>query len=72
MKSFQIYRSAGLGKPEPLHYSVISSEYDCENDFMCVFAPLDENKNGQRDKPEKVHVFWINLKFPKNNGRQYE
>lgn len=56
----------------PLNYSVISSEYDCDNDFMYVFAQLDENKNGQRDEIEKVHVFWIDLKNPKNNGRQYE
>jgi hypothetical protein len=56
----------------PLNYSVISSEYDCANDFMYVFAQLDENKNGQIDEIEKVHVFWIDLKNPKNNGRQYE
>jgi len=56
----------------PKDYSVISSEYDCANDFMYVFAQLDENKNGQRDENEKVHIFWIDLKNPRNNGRQYE
>jgi hypothetical protein len=63
------------GKKEnlvPLDYSVISSEYDCANDYMYVFAQLDENKNGQIEDIEKVHVFWIDLKNPRNNGRQYE
>ncbi len=56
----------------PKDYSVVSSEYDCANDYMYVFAQLDENKNGQSDKTESVHVFWIDLKNPRNNGRQYE
>ncbi len=56
----------------PKDYSVVSSEYDCANDFMYVFAQLDENKNGQRDKIEKVHIFWIDLKNPRNNGQQYK
>lgn len=55
----------------PKNYSVISSEYDCANDFMYVFAQLDENNNGQRDDTEDIHVFWIDLKNPKNNGKQY-
>ena len=56
----------------PENYSVVSSEYDCANDFMYVYAQLDENKNGQRDETEQVHIFWIDLKNPRNNGRQYE
>ena len=38
---------------------------------MAHFAQLDENKNGQRDETEDIHVFWINLKDPNQNGRQY-
>lgn len=55
----------------PKNYSVLSSEYDSANDFMYVFAKLDENKNGKGDDNEEIHIFWIDLKNPKNNGRQY-
>lgn len=55
----------------PANYSVISSEYDPANDFMYVYAQLDENKNGQRDETEDIHIFWIDLKNPNHNGRQY-
>jgi len=74
LRRFYIFDLNGGNKENlvPLNYSVISSEYDCENDLMYVFAQLDENKNGQRDETEKVHVFWIDLKNPLNNGRQYE
>jgi hypothetical protein len=74
LRRFYLFDLNGGNKENlvPLNYSVISSEYDCENDFMYVFAQLDENKNGQREETEKVHVFWIDLKNPKNNGRQYE
>lgn len=63
----------GLHKMEliPHNYSVISSEYDSANDYMYVFAQLDENNNGQRDDKESTHVFWIDLKNPTNNGRIY-
>lgn len=53
----------------PKDYSVFKSEYDPENDFMYVFAQLDENANGQRDEFEPIHIFWIDLKDPKTNGR---
>ena len=56
----------------PPQYSVVSSEYDYANDFMYVFAQLDENKNGTREETEQVSVFWIDLKNPKNNGLQYQ
>lgn len=56
----------------PPEYSVISSEYDCKNDYMYVFAQLDENKNGQREETERIHIFWIDLKDPGKNGHQYE
>lgn len=55
----------------PLNYSVLKSEYDPANDFMYVFAQIDENSNGKRDEQEAIHVFWIDLKRPKNNGRLY-
>ena len=56
----------------PKNYSVLSSEYDPDNDFMYVFARIDENKNGQMEYEESTHVFWIDLKNPENNGIQYK
>jgi hypothetical protein len=47
------------------------SEYDSDNDFMYVFTKLDSNKNGQQDKREPTHIFWIDLQDPNNTGRQY-
>ena len=55
----------------PPNYSVFQSEYDPANDFMYVFAKLDENRNGQGDDAEAVHIFWIDLKNPERTGRQY-
>jgi hypothetical protein len=55
----------------PKNYSVMSSEYDSANDLMYVFAKLDENNNGQSELEESMHVFWIDLKNPLNNGLQY-
>ena len=74
LRKFYVFNIDGGEKESliPENYSVISSEYDCANDFMYVFAQLDENKNGQGDETEKVHVFWIDLKNPRNNGRQYD
>jgi len=74
LRRFYVFNINGEEKENliPENYSVISSEYDCANDFMYVFAQLDENKNGQRDETEKVHIFWIDLKNPRNNGRQYD
>ena len=56
----------------PVNYSVRSSQYDPANDYMYVYAVLDENKNGHHDETEEVHVFWIDLKQPENRGRMYE
>lgn len=56
----------------PGNYSVISSEYDSGNDFMYVFAQIDQNNNGQRDEIEEIHVFWIDLKNPLNHGIQFK
>ncbi len=55
----------------PLNYSVISSEYDSENDVMFVFAKLDKNENGKREEEEPIHIFWIDLKTPKMGERFY-
>ena len=55
----------------PTDYSVYKSEYDPGNDFIYVFAKLDENKNGKVDELEPVHVFWVDLKNPEIKGRQY-
>jgi hypothetical protein len=55
----------------PINYSVFQSEYDPANDFMYVFAKLDQNGNGQGDDAEDVHIFWIDLKNPEKTGRQY-
>lgn len=74
LRRFYVFDIKGLNKESmiPKDYSVISSEYDCANDFMYVFAQLDENKNGQRDETEEIHIFWIDLKNPRNNGPQYD
>ncbi len=55
----------------PENYSVLKSEYDQENDFMYVFAKLDENQNGQLEDSEPIHIYWIDLKDPGKSGRQY-
>lgn len=55
----------------PSNYSVNSSQYDPFNDYMYIYATLDENKDGQQDETEEVHVFWINLKSPKEGTRLY-
>lgn len=52
----------------PANYAVMSSEYDPQNDFMYVFARLDENQNGQMEYEESTHIFWIDLANPSNNG----
>jgi hypothetical protein len=55
----------------PENYSVFKSEYDSDNDFMFVFAQLDNNNNGQQEEGEPIHIFWIDLKDPNKTGRQY-
>ncbi|MEO1513907.1 MAG: hypothetical protein AAFV95_02805 [Bacteroidota bacterium] len=56
----------------PQQYSVMSSEYDPQNDYMYVFARLDENANGQMESEEAISVFWIDLKDPSKKGMQYD
>ena len=55
----------------PNNYSVLSSEYDPQNDFMYVFARLDKNNNGTRDEDEPVHIFYVDLKIPDTAKRLY-
>lgn len=56
----------------PNNYSVMSSEYDPDNDFMYIFAKLDQNSNGRMEVEEPTHIFWIDLKNPENNGIHYK
>ncbi len=55
----------------PENYSVLKSEYDPENDFIYVFAKLDENQNGQQDESEPIHIYWVDLNDPTRLGRQF-
>lgn len=55
----------------PKNYAVMSSEYDAANDFMYVFAKLDENGNGIAENKEPTHAFWVDLKNPQRKGVQY-
>lgn len=55
----------------PSNYSVLSSEYDPQNDLMYLYAKYDENANGMRDTDEPIHVFSLNLKSPKLADRLY-
>ncbi len=55
----------------PTNYSVVSSEYDSANDYMYVYAKLDQNGNGKSEDGEPTHIFWMDLKNPLNNGRNY-
>jgi len=50
---------------------VSSSQFDPANDFMYIYATLDENGNGHHDDMEDVHVFWIDLNAPKKGARLY-
>ncbi len=74
LRRFYVFNLSGREKENliPLNYSVVSSEYDCANDYMYVFTQLDENKNGQIEETENVHIYWIDLKNPRNNGLQYK
>lgn len=55
----------------PADYSVVRSQYDSQNDVMYIYARQDMNKNGQSDKDEPVHVYWIRLAEPKPAKRMY-
>lgn len=53
----------------PSEYSVVRSQYDKGNDVMYLFARLDKDGNGQIDKGDPMHVFWISLKKPEKAKR---
>ena len=55
----------------PDDYSVVRSEYDSKNDVMYIFARRDTNKNGNSDKKEPLHIFWISLKSPSAGKLMY-
>lgn len=55
----------------PENYSVYKSEYDSANDFIYLFARLDQNNNGQIEDGEVDHIFWMDLKNPERTGRLY-
>lgn len=56
----------------PLDYSVMNCRFDEKNDYMYVYAQKDVNGNGTRDPEEAIHVFWVDLKNPLNNGLFYQ
>ncbi len=74
LRRFYLYDIGGnLRMPLiPKNYSVMSSEYDSDNDFMYVFAKLDKNSNGQMEEMEPIHIFWIDLKSPEKTGIQFK
>lgn len=55
----------------PADYSVMKSEYDPGNDFLFVYAQSDDNKNGQIEREEAMHIFLINLKNPQKADLYY-
>lgn len=56
----------------PKTHSVMSSEYDSDNDIMFVSTKIDHNQNGQIEIGEPTHIFWVDLKNPLNSGVQYK
>lgn len=73
LRHFYYFDLDGKNKTQliPSNFSVMSSEYDKENDFMYVFAKEDKNNNGKMEIEEQINVFWINLKNPLDNGLVY-
>ncbi len=73
LRRFYLYNINGERQKAlvPENYSVFKSEYDPANDYLYVFAQLDNNNNGIVDEGEPIHVFWIDLKDPNKAGRQY-
>ena len=74
LRRFYLFDIEGHLKKEliPENYSVMRSKYDVQSDYMYVFAKLDKNKNGQIEEEEPIHIFWIDLKNPEQNGVQYK
>jgi hypothetical protein len=55
----------------PADYSIYRGDYDDANDYLHVFARKDTNGNGQVEKTEPIHVFWIDMKDPMKSGQIY-
>ncbi len=55
----------------PKFYSIVKSQYDSKNDIMYLFANADLNKNGSIETIEPMHIFYIDLKSPKQSKRMY-
>jgi hypothetical protein len=74
LRRFYLFDSNGKFQKAliPKNYSVMSSEYDSDNDYMYIYAKLDQNQNGKLELNEPTHIFWIDLKNPDNNGIQYK
>ena len=74
LRRFYYFDINGTGKTRliPKDYSVMNSEYDEANDYMYIFAKLDENLNGQMESTEPIHIFWLDLKNPSQTGIQYK
>jgi Ca2+-binding EF-hand superfamily protein len=53
----------------PKNHTVLSAEYDPKNDWMYAFTRHDINHNGKVDNSDPWHVFWIDMKNPRNNGQ---
>lgn len=73
LRRFYLFNSNGDKQNSlvPENYSVYKSEYDADNDFMFVFARLDQNANGQIEDREPIHIFWVDLKDPTKTGQEY-
>lgn len=56
----------------PKDFSVMSSEYDADNDLMYIHAKFDQNKNGKMELTEPTHIFWISLKDREKTGVVYK
>lgn len=56
----------------PKNHSVMSSEYDADNDLMYILAKFDQNNNGKMELTEPTHIFWINLKDREKTGVVYK
>ncbi|TSE07005.1 EF-hand domain-containing protein [Aquimarina algiphila] len=74
LKRFYYFDINGENKKPlvPKNFSVMSSEYDPANDFMYVFAKLDQNENGKIENNEETQIFWIDLNTPEEKGVQYQ
>lgn len=74
LRRLYLFDINGISRTEliPKTHSVMSSEYDSDNDIMFVSTKLDNNQNGQIEIGEPTHIFWVDLKNPMNSGVQYK